>query len=188
LPSSNADTGVRLHPILQEVDLIRRHKEGFVRIAQQQTGNTRRDLFLGLMAGGRIKLLVATEQSRVGNRGRLRWCVDSPSLNGHYQEFKTIWQPRLVLTPEHSAPMQASLAADVLGSLPFKTPRCGEAWSEQAGSWQASFALDGLFDQSFMLRPDLSPRQWSLDFDAAPQTGLLPQKATTEWLGSRFAP
>jgi hypothetical protein len=188
LPSSNADTGVRLHPFLQEVDLIRHHKEGFVRIGQQQTDNTKRDLFLGLMARGRIKLLVATEQSHVGNRARLRWCVDSPSLNGHYQEFKTVWQPRLVLTPEHSAPMQANLAADVLGSLPFKAPRCGEVWSEQVGSWQVSFALEGLFDQSFMLRPDLTPRQWPLDFNAALQTGSLSQKATTEWLGSRFAP
>ena len=186
LPSSNADTGVRLHPFLQEVDLIRHRKEGFVRIGQQQTGSTRRDLFLGLMAQGRIKLLVATEQSLVGNRGRLRWCVDSPSLNGHYQEFKTIWRPRLVLTPEFSPPVQASLASDVLGSLLFKTPRCGEAWSEPDGSWQVSFTSDGVFDQSFMPRPDLSQRQWSLDFRAAPQNRSLSQGAMIDWLNSRF--
>jgi hypothetical protein len=188
LPSSNADTGVRLHPFLQEVDLIRHRQEGIARIAHQELGGTRRDLFLGLMAQGRIKLVVATEQSQAGGRGRLRWCVDSPSLNGHYQEIKSVWQPRLVLTPEHSAPMQASLAADVLGSLAFKTPRCGEAWSDRAGSWQVSFALRGLFDQSFMQRPDVSPRQWQLDYNSALQTGLLPQKAATQWLGSRFAP
>jgi len=77
--------------------------------------------------------LVAAEQAQMDGRGRLRWCVDSPSLNGHYQEFKTVWQPRLILTPEHAAPMQARLAADVLGSLPFKTPRYGEAWSKTPG-------------------------------------------------------
>ena len=188
LPSSNADTGVRLHPFLQEVDLIRHRQEGFVRIGQHRLGSTKRDLFLGLLAQSRIKVLVATEQTQVGDRSRLRWCVDSPTLNGHYQEFKTIWQPRLVLTPEHAAPMQENLAGDVLGSLPFKTPRCGEAWSQKAGAWKASFALEGLFDQSFMARPDLTPRQWPLDFNAPLQTGLLPQKATMEWLGSRFAP
>ena len=186
LPSSNADTGVRLHPFLQEVDLIRHRQEGFARIAYQEVGSTRRDLFLGLMAGGRTKLLVATEQRRVGDRSRLRWCVDSPSLNGHYQEFKTIWRPRLVLTPEFSPPVQASLASDVLGSLLFKTPRCGEAWSERDGSWQVSFASDGVFDLSFMPRPDLSQRQWSLDFNAALQGRALSQAAIAEWLNSRF--
>jgi len=188
LPSSNADTGVRLHPFLQEVDLIRRRQEGFVRVAHQQHRSTRRDLFLGVLAQGRIKVLVATERTQVDGRGRLRWCVDSPSLNGHYQEFKTVWRPRLVLTPEREAPMHASLAADVLGSLPFKTPRCGETWSEKAGAWQASLALEGLFDQSFMARPDLTPREWPLDFTVALHTGLLPQQATMQWLGSRFGP
>ena len=186
LPSSNADTGVRLHAFLQDVDLVRHRQEGFARIGQQHMGSTRRDLFLAFMAKGRIKLVVATEQSQVGDRGRLRWCVDSPSLNGHYQEIKTIWQPRLVLAPEFPPPMQASLAGDVLGSLLFKTPRCGEAWSEKAGSWRVSFALDGVFDQSFMLRPDLTQRQWPLDFSATLQDRSLSQEAIAEWLNSRF--
>lgn len=156
-PSSNADTGVRLHPFLQDVDLVRHRQDGFHRIAEHRAAGTRRNLYLGFMAQGRIKVLVATDETQVGNRSRLRWCVDSPSLNGHYQEIKTVWRPRLVLAPQGAAPVQAALSGEVLGSLPFKAPRCGEAWSEQAGnapaSWQASFAVDGMFDQSFMAAP-----------------------------------
>ena len=89
----------------------------------QQLGSTKRDLFLGLLAQGRIKLLVATEQTQVDGRGRLRWCVNSPSLNGHYQEFKTVWRPRLVLTPERAAPMQASLAGRRAGQPALQDPK-----------------------------------------------------------------
>jgi hypothetical protein len=186
LPSSNADTGVRLHPFLKAVDLFRGREEAFFRIGQQQSGERRRDLFLGTIADGRIKLVVTTEQSRVADRGRLRWCVDSPSLNGHYQEFKTVWRPRLVLAPESGTGTTADLAVDVLGSLLYKTPRCGEAWSASAGAWRASFMSDGVFDQSFMKRPDLSPRQRPLDFDAPLRAGVLPRESIAAWLGSRF--
>jgi hypothetical protein len=116
----------------------------------------------------------------------LRWCVDSPSLNGHYQEFKTVWRPRLVLTPESGTSTTADLAVDVLGSLLYKTPRCGEAWSVSGGAWRASFLSDGVFDQSFMKRPDLSPRQRPLDFDAPLRAGVLPKESIAAWLGSRF--
>ena len=132
--------------------------------------------------------------SRRVNDGAVVLSVDRRGILDHrlisrhiaWQEIKTIWRPRLVLTPESSPSVQASLASDVLGSLLFKTPRCGEAWSERAGSWQVRFALDGVFDQSFMLRPDLAQRQWELDFSAAPQNRSLSPKAIAEWLGSRF--
>jgi hypothetical protein len=185
-PSSNADTGVRLHPFLQEVDLLRDRKGGFIRIGHREVGSTRRDLFLATVAEGRIKLLVTIEQSEVRDHGRLRWCVDSPSLNGHYQEIKTLWRPRLVLMPVQSAPIEASLAADVLGSLPYKAPICGEAWSERTGSWQVRFTIEGMFDQSFMPRPELLHRQWPLEFDAPIRDASLPKIAIAAWLNSRF--
>jgi hypothetical protein len=46
--------------------------------------------------------------------------------------------------------------------------------------------LDGVFDQSFMLRPDLAQRQWELDLSAALQNRSLSKEAIAEWLGSRF--
>ena len=98
-PSGNADSGVRLRPFLEQIDQLRSRVPEFARIGHAPFGTARRDLFLGTMADGRIKILISTEQDEVGGRGRLRWCVDSPSLNGHYQEFKTIWRPRLLLTP-----------------------------------------------------------------------------------------
>jgi len=69
-------------------------------------------------------------------------------------------------------------------------PACAFAWQATGSSAtrQASFAVEGLFDQSFVARPDLTPRQWPLDFTAAVHTGLLPQQATMQWLGSRFGP
>jgi hypothetical protein len=186
LPSANADTGVRLHPFLQEIDLIRQRPEGFARIGRYMAGNAQRDLFLGFMAEGRIKLLLATEQSQVRGRGRLRWCLDSPSFNGHYQEIKTLWRPRLVLTLANSTVREVRLVRDVLGSLPFKTPRCGETWIEAGELWQVGIAVDGILDQSFMQRPDLAPRQWALDFNAEIRPDSLPQKSISEWLSSRF--
>jgi len=138
------------------------------------------------MADGRIKILISTEQDEVGGRGRLRWCVDSPSLNGHYQEIKTVWRPRLVLAPASGDAIQAKLASDVLGSLLYKTPRCGEAWSQLSGSWRVTFESDGTFDQSFMPRPDLAPQQWMLDFDAPIRNTPLSQAAISEWLKERF--
>jgi hypothetical protein len=186
-PSSNADTGVRLRPFLEKIDQLRSRLEEFARIGHAQFQTARRDLFLGTTADGRIKILISTEQDEVGGRGRLRWCVDSPSLNGHYQEFKTLWRPRLLLTPASGEIVQAKLASDVLGSLLYKTPRCGEAWSERSGSWRATFASDGVFDQSFMPRPELSRQQRVLDFDAPIRNTWLPQTAVSAWLEGRFA-
>jgi len=81
---SNADSGVRLHPFLQEADLLRDREGGSVRIGHQQLGKTRRDLYWATVAEGRIKLLLTLQYSEVRDRGRVRWRVDSPSLNGHY--------------------------------------------------------------------------------------------------------
>jgi hypothetical protein len=186
MPSANADTGVRLHPFLQQVDQLRRQPQGFAHLGQEQVEASARDLFLGTLAEGRIKLLVTTERSEIDGRGRLRWCVDSPSLNGHYQEIKTIWRPRLVVTPEVGNAMEARLAGDVLGSLPYKTPRCGQAWAERIGSRPVTFALDGVFDQSFMPRPALLPQTWLLDFSAPVQTGSFSPKAISRWIDGRF--
>jgi hypothetical protein len=185
-PSANADTGVRLNRFLEQVDQLRDRTQGFARIGHEQTGTGSRDLFLSTMADGRIKLLVTIEQSEAQSRGRLRWCVDSPTLNGHYQEIKTVWRPRLVLAPASGAPVEASLASDVLGSLPYKTPRCGEAWSERSGPWRVTFASDGVFDQSFMPRPDLSSQRWPLDFDTPILNTSLSQEAISEWIKRRF--
>jgi hypothetical protein len=185
-PSANADTGVRLRPFLEQIDQLRSRPQEFARIGHAQVGATRRDLFLGTMADGRIKILISTEQDEVGGRGRLRWCVDSPSLNGHYQEFKTVWRPRLLLTPASGEMVEAKLASDVFGSLLYKTPRCGEAWSERSPSWRATFASDGVFDQSFMPRPELSPQQRVLDFDAPIRNTSLSQAAVSQWLERRF--
>ncbi len=185
-PSANADTGVRLNRFLEQVDQLRGRFQGFSRIGHEETGTGSRDLFLAMMADGRIKLLVAIDRNEAQGRGRLRWCVDSPTLNGHYQEIKTVWRPRLVLVPASGEPIEAPLASDVLGSLPYKTPRCGEAWSEHAGSWQVTFASNGVFDQSFMSRPDLSPQQWTLDFDAPIRNTTLSEAAISKWLKERF--
>jgi hypothetical protein len=185
-PSANADSGVRLRPFLEQIDQLRSRLQEFARIGHGQFGTARRDLFLGTMADGRIKILISTEQDEVGGRGRLRWCVDSPSLNGHYQEIKTLWRPHLVLTPASGEIVQATLASDVLGGLLYKTPRCGEAWSGRSGSWRATFASDGVFDQSFMPRPQLSPQQRVLDFDAPIRNTWLPQAAVSRWLDGRF--
>jgi hypothetical protein len=185
-PSANTDTGVRVHPFLEQVDQLRGQPQGFAHIAQEQFGTARRDLFLGTMAEGRIKVLITTEQNEVQGRGRLRWCVDSPTLNGHYQEIKTIWRPRLLLVPESGAAVETILASDVLGSLPYKAPRCGEAWSDRMGPWQMTFAIGGMFDQSFMPRPDLSPQRWSLDLAAPIRDSSLSPTAIAAWIATRF--
>jgi hypothetical protein len=185
-PSANADTGVRLHPFLEKVDQLWGRPEGFAHIGHAQVGTATRDLFLGTMADGRIKILISTEQNEVGGRGRLRWCVDSPTLGGHYQEIKTIWHPRLLLVPESGTSVEATLASDVLGSLTYKAPRCGEAWSDRMGPWQMTFAIEGMFDQSFMPRPDLSQRRWPLDLAAPIRDSSLPPTAIAAWIATRF--
>jgi hypothetical protein len=187
LPSSNADTGVKLHPFLQQVDVLRGQWNGFVRLGRRQRDAATRDLFLATVAQGRIKLLMAVERSEIEGRGRLRWCLDSPSLNGHYQEIKTLWRPRVVVTHDASMPMKVLLAGDVLGSLLYKTPICGEVSSKRAGIWAMRLAIDGLFDQSFMGRPELYSRQWELDFDAPIAGTALSQAAIAAWLDARFA-
>jgi len=186
LPSSNADTGVRLHPFLEKVDQLWGRPEGFAHIGHGQVGTATRDLFLGTMADGRIKILISTEQNEVGGRGRLRWCVDSPTLGGHYQEIKTIWRPRLLLVPESGTSVEATLASDVLGSLTYKAPRCGEAWSDRMSPWQMTFSIEGMFDQSFMPRPDLSQRRWPLDLAAPIRDSSLPPTAIAAWIATRF--
>ncbi len=187
MPSSNADTGVRLHPFLQLVDVLRWQPQGFARIGEQKVGISRRDLFLGVLADGRIKLLVTTERSEIQGRERLRWCLDSPSLNGHYQEFKTLWRPRLLVAPEVGEPAATRLAGDILGSLAYKAPRCGETWAGRIGSRPLVLTFDGVFDQSFMVRPSLQPQTWSLDFAAPIESRALPAAAIDRWIGARFS-
>jgi hypothetical protein len=186
LPSSNADTGTRLRPFLRAVDRLRPRQAGFGRIGQQQDGAVQRELFLGNLAEGRLKILVTTEEEQIDNRSRLRWCVDSPSLNGHYQEIKTVWRPRLLLESA-TGTTPVSLARDVLGSLLYKTPQCGEAWSEKSGSQSIAFAADGIFDQSFMLRPDVSARTWKLG-ELPPDVHALDRGAVSNWMTTRFKP
>jgi hypothetical protein len=186
VPSSNADTGVRLHPFLEDVDALRRPPPGVVRIGGAQAGEARRSLFLGTTAEGRIKLLITLERSRVGARGRLRWCIDSPSLNGHYQEIKTLWRPRLVLSPADETALEPGRPGDVLGSLAFKAPRCGEAWSEAPDPWRVALVFDGLFDQSFMRRPELLRRRWRLDPEAPLHGTSLSPRAIARWIDTRF--
>jgi len=91
-----------------------------------------------------------------------------------------------VLAPAAGEIVEAKLASDVLGGLLYKTPRCGEAWSERSGSWGATLASDGVFDQSFMPRPELSPQQRVLDFDAPIRNTSLSQVAVSQWLEGRF--
>ena len=185
-PSPNTDTGVRLHPFLEQIDQLRLLPEGFAHIGHGQFGTSRGDLFLGTLADGRIKILIGTEQDEVEGRSRLRWCVDLPSLNGHYQEIKTIWRPRLQFLLESGPAVEEKLASDVLGSLLYKAPRCGEVRGSGTGLREMNLAIDGLFDQSFMLRPDLLPRQWPLD-PAAPirETGLSSMDIAA-WITTRF--
>jgi hypothetical protein len=185
-PSSNVDTGVRLHPFLEAVDQLRGRSQDFARIGHAQVGAARRDLFFGRMAEGRIKVLIATEQALIHGRNTLRWCVDSPTLGGHYQEIKTVWRPRLLLVPGNGVFAETSLANDVLGSLPYKTPRCGEASTDQTAPWQVALAVDGVFDQSFMSRPDLSQRRWQLDFAAPIRNDSLSPQAIQSWIETRF--
>jgi hypothetical protein len=186
LPSGNADTGVRLAPFLQDVDQLRDAPEGFAHIGQSQIGTASRDLFLGATAQGRIKVLLTTERRTDEGGERLRWCIDSPSLNGHYQEFKTLWRPRLVLTPEVGSVAEADLAGEVLGSLAYKAPRCGEFQAARIGARALTFAFEGAFDQSFMSRPDLSRKAWSLDFAAPVDRRSLSATGIAQWLGTRF--
>src|SRR5262249_13667138 len=153
LPSGNADTGVRLAPFLQGVDQLRGLPAHFTHIGQEKVGSALRDLFLGATAQGRIKLMVTTERSEAEGQGRLRWCTDSPSLNGHYQEFKMIWRPKLAFAPEIGAPVEADVAHDVLGSLAYKAPHCGEFRAEQIGCGAMSFEFDGVLDRSCKPRP-----------------------------------
>jgi hypothetical protein len=186
MPSANVDTGVRLNHFLQQVDLLGRQPQGFARIGQLDIGTSRRDLFLGTLADGRIKLLVTTDHTEGEAGGRLRWCLDSPSLNGHYQEFKTIWRPRLLVTPEVGQVVEAHLAGDVLGSLAYKAPRCGEARAERIGSRPMMFEFNGVFDQSFMLRPSLSTQAWPLDFAAPIENRSVPSISIARWIIARF--
>ena len=92
----------------------------------------------------------------------------------------------MLLTPASGEVIEAKLASDVLVSLLYKTPRCGEVWSERSGSWRATLAYDGIFDQSFMPRPELSPQQRMLDFDAPIRNTSLSQAAVSQWLERRF--
>jgi hypothetical protein len=48
-----------------------------------------------------------------------------------------------------------------------------------------TFASDGVFDQSFMSRSDLSPQRWMLDFAAPIRNTSLSEVAISEWLKER---
>jgi hypothetical protein len=49
-----------------------------------------------------------------------------------------------------------------------------------------TFAIEGMFDQSFMPRPDLSPQRWSLDLAAPIRDSSLSPTAIAAWIATRF--
>lgn len=182
IPSGNSDTGVRLQPFLRQVDLVSQPQSGFVRLGQTAAPAVKQDLLLGTMADGRIKVLVTTRY----DNGRLRWCVDSPSLNGHYQEIKTLWRPRLIVRPSVGASREFPLARDVLGNLLYKTPQCGEAQWDGALSFELYFAVDGIFDQSFMNQPKLSKEEYRLDNAPTIAKSTIDKNSVSMWMNRRF--
>jgi hypothetical protein len=92
----------------------------------------------------------------------------------------------MIVTSPSGSEMESKLAADVLGSLTYKTPQCGTALSDRPGPWSFSLAFDGYFDHSFMRRPDLSSERWPLPLDSALHSTTLPAPLVAEWLMRRF--
>jgi hypothetical protein len=43
-----------------------------------------------------------------------------------------------------------------------------------------------VLDQSFMLRPDLTPHRWALPLDGPIQKTWLSERAISTWMGKRF--
>jgi hypothetical protein len=186
-PSGNSDTGVRLSEFLREVDLYRASSEGFRSVAEIKTRDHTATAYLGSTSDNRFKILISIIKERHGEQVSIRWCADSPTLNGHYQEIKTIWQAKLVARNERGKELFAvPLAQNVLGSLLYKTPRCGTRTILAADEPRFSFVYEGMFDQSVMSAPSIGSKEWPISETRATEDVSL-KKSAEIWLKNRVA-
>ena len=93
----------------------------------------------------------------------LKWAIFSPSLNGYYQEIKTLWKPEIGFKGARESQNERFVILDgVLGNLLFKTPYLGEIPINKTSD-SVYLTVSGYFDQSSMEMPILNDKIWFLD-------------------------
>ena len=164
-PVGNSVSHTQLGPFEQLLEFTPLNEDGVfnVRFKGMQEKNDDWYSLLSLQKG-RIKVLMHFKENYIADKTVIQWEMVSASLNGYYQEIKTIWKPYLILRDASAGEEHlAWLLDDVVGSLIYKTPLRGTI--EVPGperNWEMSLGVKGWFDQSSMTEPMLQDTQWKL--------------------------
>jgi hypothetical protein len=164
-PVGNSISHTQLEPLEQLVEFAHLNEEGLFDVCFKGTPAKKHDWYSLLsLQKGRIKVLIHFKESYVADKTIIQWEMVSASLNGYYQEIKTIWKPYLILrAPSTGEEHLAWLLDDVVGNIIYKTPLRGTI--EVPGperNWEIAIGLKGWFDQSSMTEPMLQDTQWKM--------------------------
>jgi len=164
-PMGNSVSHTQLDPLEQLVEFTHLNEEGVFNVRLKGTPEKNNDWYSLLsLQKGRIKVLIHFKEKYFADKTVIQCEMVSASLNGYYQEIKTIWKPYLILRdPSNGEEHLAWLLDDVVGSLIYKTPLRGTI--EVTGperNWEMSLGVKGWFDQSSMTEPMLQDTQWKI--------------------------
>ncbi|MBI4688709.1 MAG: hypothetical protein HY754_00320 [Nitrospirae bacterium] len=164
-PSGNSISRMRLEPIEQAVEFLNLKEDGLFNVDFKNKADNRDGKFyIFSVQKGRIKVLTNLKEEHSNDRTVIHWEMVSASLNGYYQEIKTIWKPYITLTdPASGERFFAYMVDDVVGSLIYKTPLNGTIEIPKGKrNWQISIGAKGWFDQSVMSEPMLKDVRWNI--------------------------
>ena len=161
-PTGNSINRARLNPLEKAIEDLKIPEGLFAVNFKDKAGKEGNKSYILSLERGRIKILINIKEEHSDNTTTIRWDMVSPSLNGYYQEIKTIWKPYLMFTnPENGKIQRTILLDDVVGSFIYKTPLRGTIKIPNvSGRWNIAIGVKGWFDQSIMDIPILKDISW----------------------------
>ena len=165
LPRGNAVNRMRLGLLERSVENLK-VGNGLYNIELDGTKGFENDSYYLLSINdGRIKILLRIMKKIINNHLEIAWTMESPALNGYYQEIKTIYKPSLLfIDPKSGNRRNYVLIDDVVGNLIYKTPLDGKIIVPAIlSNWRLAFCLKGWFDQSNMENPIIGESCWDLE-------------------------
>lgn len=162
VPTGNSINTTRLNPLEKAIEDLKIPEGLFAVNFKDKAGNEGNKSYVLSLQQGRIKVLYNIKEEHLDKTTIIRWSIVSPSLNGYYQEIKTIWKPYLMFTnPENGKIQRTILLDDVVGSFIYKSPLSGTIKIPTASDrWNIAIGVKGWFDQSIMDIPILRDISW----------------------------
>lgn len=162
-PQGNTVNRARLNELEHGIENYKLGEEGLFSVNSQNNNGQKKSYLLSLQKS-RIRLLINLKEVKGANNTIIQWEIESPHLNGYYQEIKTIWKPYIKITDKVSGKTKTiNMLDDVVGSFIYKTPLKGSIdMPDKVTLDEISIGVKGWFDQSSMISPEIKDVYWNI--------------------------